>query len=63
MILEPDEIRDETIPEIVVMGYSQPGESALHRAYADAGATWWLEALHDLRFTLEESLARVTSGP
>lgn len=63
MILGPDEIRDDTIREIVVMGYSQPGEDALHAAYAAAGATWWLEALHDLRGTFEESLARVTAGP
>jgi hypothetical protein len=63
MTLAPDEIRDDTIREIVVMGYSKPGENALHRAYENVGATWWLEALHDLRFTLEESLARVTARP
>lgn len=63
MTLEPHEISDDSVEEIVVMGYSAPGQHALHAAYAAAGATWWLEALHDLRATFEESLARVAAGP
>ena len=46
----------------VVMGYSEPGDAALRRSYAAAGATWWLEGLHDVRAPLEEALERVRAG-
>lgn len=49
--------------DVAFMGYSQPGDSALHEAYADAGATWWIEQLHDGRGNRESMLARVRSGP
>jgi alkanesulfonate monooxygenase SsuD/methylene tetrahydromethanopterin reductase-like flavin-dependent oxidoreductase (luciferase family) len=32
-------------------------------AYAQAGATWWLENLHDKRGSIEEVLALVVEGP
>ena len=47
--MSPEDIRDGTQQEIAVMGYSAPGERALHDAYAAAGTTWWLESLHDRR--------------
>ena len=47
--------------EIAFNGYSEPGESV--RVYAEAGATWWLENLHDLRGDVETLLARVEAGP
>ena len=61
--MSPEDIRDETQREIAVMGYSSPGERALHDAYANAGTTWWLESLHNRRGSLEELLARVRAGP
>jgi alkanesulfonate monooxygenase SsuD/methylene tetrahydromethanopterin reductase-like flavin-dependent oxidoreductase (luciferase family) len=63
MTMSPEDVRDETQREIVIMGYSTPGERALYDAYADAGATWWIEHLHDRRGTLDELLARVSAGP
>lgn len=36
---------------------------AMFRAYAEAGATWWLEHLHGRRGAYEELLARVEAGP
>lgn len=63
MSMEPEEIRHEEARDVVVMGYSDPGDHQLHWAYEDVGATWWLEALHDARGPLEASLARVTDGP
>ena len=63
MRMSPEDIRDETQREIGVMGYSSPGELALHDAYANAGTTWWLESLHNRRGSLEELLARVRAGP
>jgi alkanesulfonate monooxygenase SsuD/methylene tetrahydromethanopterin reductase-like flavin-dependent oxidoreductase (luciferase family) len=47
--------------EVAFNGYSEPGESVA--AFADAGATWWLENLHDLRGDGEASLARIAAGP
>ena len=31
--------------------------------YAAAGATWWLENVHDVRGSVEEMLALVRQGP
>lgn len=49
--------------DVAVMGYSRPGETELHDAYADAGATWWVEQIHDGRGEIEPVLARVEAGP
>jgi Luciferase-like monooxygenase len=47
--------------EVAFNGYSEPGESV--RAYADAGATWWLENLHDLRGEADVLVTRIEAGP
>ncbi len=61
------EIRSHLLPqapfEAVAMGYSQPTETDTVRAFRDAGATVWLESLHDIRGTPEEALSRVLAGP
>jgi alkanesulfonate monooxygenase SsuD/methylene tetrahydromethanopterin reductase-like flavin-dependent oxidoreductase (luciferase family) len=49
--------------EVAVDGYSEPGDPALPCAYGAAGATWWLESIHDVRGTLGEMMARVEAGP
>lgn len=49
--------------DVAVDGYSEPGDATLSRAYAAAGATWWLENIHDRRGTPDEMLARVEAGP
>jgi alkanesulfonate monooxygenase SsuD/methylene tetrahydromethanopterin reductase-like flavin-dependent oxidoreductase (luciferase family) len=49
--------------DVACNGYSSPGDRALRAAYADAGATWWLENLHDRRFQPGELLERVAAGP
>jgi alkanesulfonate monooxygenase SsuD/methylene tetrahydromethanopterin reductase-like flavin-dependent oxidoreductase (luciferase family) len=49
--------------DVAVLGYSEPGQSDLHRAYEDAGATWWIEQVHDRRGDLDAMLARVERGP
>lgn len=49
--------------DVALDGYSEPGDYELPRAYEEAGATWWLESIHDRRGTLEEMLARVEAGP
>ena len=47
--------------EVAFNGYSEPGEEV--GAYAEAGATWWLENLHDLRGDVDSLIARIEAGP
>jgi predicted ATPase len=48
--------------DVAFNGYSDPSDRARQR-YAEAGATWWLENLHDTRGSKDEVLARVEAGP
>jgi alkanesulfonate monooxygenase SsuD/methylene tetrahydromethanopterin reductase-like flavin-dependent oxidoreductase (luciferase family) len=61
------EIRRHRTPdapfEVAVDGYSEAGDPTLPRAYAAAGATWWLESIHGMRGPLDEMMARVEAGP
>jgi alkanesulfonate monooxygenase SsuD/methylene tetrahydromethanopterin reductase-like flavin-dependent oxidoreductase (luciferase family) len=47
--------------DVAFNGYSESGESVSQ--YAKAGATWWLENVHDLRGDLEALMARIEAGP
>jgi probable F420-dependent oxidoreductase len=49
--------------DVVVMGHVERGDRDTPAAYADAGATWWLENVHDKRGDLDEMLALVRTGP
>ena len=49
--------------DVACNGYSSPHDSELVAEYEQAGATWWLENLHDRRFDLDGVLARVSAGP
>ena len=62
MTMKPDDVRDAAQKDIAVMGYSTPGDRALHEAYSAAGTTWWLEHVHDRRGGFDELLARVAAG-
>ena len=46
--------------DVAVLGQADRSEIA---AYGDAGATWWLENLHDGRGTLGDVRALVEAGP
>jgi probable F420-dependent oxidoreductase len=46
--------------EVAVLGQSDRGDAS---AYERAGATWWLENVHDMRGTIDEVLALVGAGP
>jgi len=67
MTLSPDDITRS----IATIGRSDPYDIAVlgernrmePAAYAQAGATWWLENLHDKRGALDEVLALVQQGP
>jgi hypothetical protein len=70
MVLSPDDIRrglERVEPragfDVGVMGYTRGADDELARAYREAGATWWLENVHDVRGTPEEMLARIRAGP
>lgn len=59
-------LRHRTAPApftVAVDGYTEPDDPALPRAYAAAGATWWLESIHGRRGSPDEMLARVAAGP
>ncbi len=49
--------------EFAVNGYSERDDRARVGEFASAGATWWLEGLHDMRGDLDAMLARVGEGP
>jgi probable F420-dependent oxidoreductase len=70
MVTSPEDIRrgiDRIEPragfDIGVMGYTRDPDDELARAYGEAGATWWLENVHDVRGTPEEMLERIAAGP
>ena len=42
-------------------GWSEPGEDV--SAFAEAGATWWLENVHGARFDADTAIARIADGP
>jgi alkanesulfonate monooxygenase SsuD/methylene tetrahydromethanopterin reductase-like flavin-dependent oxidoreductase (luciferase family) len=46
--------------DVAVLGQADRGDPA---AYEAAGATWWLENLHDMRGPLKELTALVEAGP
>jgi probable F420-dependent oxidoreductase len=46
--------------DVAIVGQRDRSEP---QAYARAGATWWLENIHDLRGAPEEMLALVEAGP
>jgi probable F420-dependent oxidoreductase len=46
--------------DVAVIGYHDRTAPA---EYERAGATWWLESVHDLRGTVDEMLALVEAGP
>jgi len=67
MTLSPDDISRSIATigraddyDVAVLGQRDSGDPA---AYAQAGATWWLENLHDQRGGLDEMLALVQQGP
>ena len=49
--------------DVAVLGYSEPGQRALHEAYERAGGTWWVEQIHDGRGDFGAMLARIEAGP
>jgi probable F420-dependent oxidoreductase len=46
--------------DVAVLGQSDRGDAA---DYERAGATWWLENLHDMRSSLEDVVSLVEKGP
>jgi probable F420-dependent oxidoreductase len=67
MTLTPDDVarsietigRDEGY-DVAVLGQNDRADPS---EYADAGATWWLENLHDMRGSPEKILELVSAGP
>jgi alkanesulfonate monooxygenase SsuD/methylene tetrahydromethanopterin reductase-like flavin-dependent oxidoreductase (luciferase family) len=49
--------------DVAVFAMSEPADEALRAAFADAGATWWLESVSPLRGSIDALLARIEAGP
>ena len=49
--------------EVAVIGSSEPGQPLRVREYEQAGATWWLESIHEHRATPDKLMERVKAGP
>lgn len=49
--------------DIAVIGASAGPSDPIARAYAAAGATWWLEHIHERRGSHASMLARIAAGP
>jgi alkanesulfonate monooxygenase SsuD/methylene tetrahydromethanopterin reductase-like flavin-dependent oxidoreductase (luciferase family) len=49
--------------DVAVSGYSAPHETHIAEPYRQAGATWWLESIHDRRGDLEAMAERIEAGP
>jgi probable F420-dependent oxidoreductase len=67
MTISPDELAERVgslgrtdALDVVVHGYSDRADPS---AYARAGATWWLEDVHDMRGSFDELLGIVSAGP
>ena len=63
-----DRVRTERGPEsrvfdVAVLGLAEPSDPGRVAAYAEAGATWWLESLSLLRGSIDRLEAIVDSGP
>lgn len=48
---------------VAIDGVSAAGDDALPRAYAQAGATWWFEAIFLSRASEDELVRRIEAGP
>jgi hypothetical protein len=49
--------------DIAVIGASAGPGDPITTAYAEAGATWWLEHVHARRGSHDSMLARISAGP
>jgi hypothetical protein len=49
--------------DVAVFGRTDRADSGAVAAFADAGATWWLESLSPMRGTVEGLLEVVEEGP
>jgi alkanesulfonate monooxygenase SsuD/methylene tetrahydromethanopterin reductase-like flavin-dependent oxidoreductase (luciferase family) len=54
---------DDATFDVGVIGSSEPGQPSRVREYEQAGATWWLESIHEHRTTPDKLMERVKAGP
>jgi alkanesulfonate monooxygenase SsuD/methylene tetrahydromethanopterin reductase-like flavin-dependent oxidoreductase (luciferase family) len=53
----------DTPVDVAVFGVSEPGDTEAVTAFAEAGATWWLESLSPMRGFTDGLLERIAAGP
>jgi hypothetical protein len=49
--------------DVAVSGYSAADGSQIVELYRQAGATWWLESIHDIRGNVEATVKCIEAGP
>jgi probable F420-dependent oxidoreductase len=49
--------------DVLISGYSEPGERGRADDFAAVGVTWWMESLHGYRGDMAAMLRRVEAGP
>lgn len=49
--------------DVAIIAQSEPADRALAERFAEVGATWWLESIHEMRATPDALLRRVEAGP
>ena len=49
--------------DIAIFGLTDPSDPDRVAAYADAGATWWLESLSPMRGSIDQLMSIVDAGP
>lgn len=52
-----------TYLDVAFSGYSAADGTQIVESYRQAGATWWLESIHDLRGDLQTMAERIEAGP
>jgi alkanesulfonate monooxygenase SsuD/methylene tetrahydromethanopterin reductase-like flavin-dependent oxidoreductase (luciferase family) len=67
MKVSPDELErlldGYDLADVAILGNSEAGRRDVHDAYAEAGATWWIEQIFDQRGDYDAMLARIAAGP
>ena len=61
--LQKERVDQDRPFDVALFGMSDPSDPGRVAAYAEAGATWWLESLSLLRGTIDQLKAIVDAGP
>jgi alkanesulfonate monooxygenase SsuD/methylene tetrahydromethanopterin reductase-like flavin-dependent oxidoreductase (luciferase family) len=61
--LQRERVDEHRVYDIAILGLTDPSDPGRVAAYAEAGATWWLESLSLMRGSIDQLRAIVDAGP